>query len=49
MSNIAPHTADEDIVIYFQRPKNGGGEITHALIPNKGTAVVTFYEFEGIY
>lgn len=49
MSNIAPQTADEDIVIYFQRPKNGGGEITHALIPNKGTAVVTFYKNEGLY
>lgn len=49
VTNIAPQTTDEDIVIYFQRQRNGGGEISHVHIPSKGTAVVTFDENEGLY
>ena len=49
MTNLAPQTTDEDIVIYFQRQRNGGGEINHVHIPSKGTAVVTFDENEGLY
>lgn len=49
VTNIAPQTTDEDIVIYFQRQKNGGGEISHVHIPSKGTAVVTFDKNEGLY
>ena len=49
VTNIAPQTTDEDIVIYFQRQRNGGGEINHVHIPSKGTAVVTFDENEGLY
>lgn len=49
VTNIAPQTADEDIVIYFQRQRNRGGEINHVYIPSKGTAVVTFDEIEGLY
>lgn len=48
VSNIAPQTADEDVVIYFQRRKNGGGEIDYVHIPSKGTAVVTFDRDEGL-
>ncbi|KAJ7374749.1 positive regulation of interleukin-4-mediated signaling pathway [Desmophyllum pertusum] len=46
VSNIPPQTTDESIVIYFQRQKNGGGEIDHVHIPKKGTAVITFESSE---
>lgn len=49
VSNIAPSAEDEDIFIYFQRLKHGGGLISHLHIPDKGTAVVTFNENEGLY
>ena len=49
VSNIAPSAEDEDIPIYFQRLKHGGGQISHLHIPDKGTAVVTFDENEGLY
>ena len=48
VSNVAPQTADEAIVIHFQKRKNGGGEIDHVHIPNKGTAVITFESSEGL-
>ncbi|KAJ7374760.1 positive regulation of interleukin-4-mediated signaling pathway [Desmophyllum pertusum] len=46
VSNIPPQTTDESIVIYFQRQKNGGGEIDHVHIPKKGIAVITFESSE---
>lgn len=49
VSNIAPSAEDEDIFIYFQRLTHGGGLISHLHIPDKGTAVVTFNENEGLY
>ena len=49
MSNIAPSTQDVDIILHFQRVKYGGGGISHLHIPDKGTAVVTFDENEGLY
>ena len=47
VSNIAPQTADETIVIHFEKQKNGGGEIDHVHIPKDGTAVITFESSEG--
>ena len=47
VQNIPPDTAADSIVIYFQRQKNGGGEIDHVHIPEKGTAVITFENSEG--
>ena len=49
VSNIAPKTSDKDIVIYFQRQRNGGGDISRVRVPDKGTAVVTFDRKEGLY
>jgi len=46
VSNIPPTTTAENIVIHFQRQKNGGGEIDHVHIPKKGTAVITFESSE---
>jgi len=48
VSNIPPQTTAENIVIHFQRQKNGGGEIDHVHIPEKGTAVITFESSEGL-
>ena len=42
VTNIPLTTAPENILIYFQRQKNGGGEIDHVHIPKKRTAVITF-------
>jgi len=46
--NIPQQTTAENIVIHFQRQKNGGGEIDHVHIPEKGTAVITFESSEGL-
>ena len=48
VQNIPPDTAADGIVIHFQRQKNGGGEIDHVHIPEKGTAVITFESSEGL-
>ena len=48
VTNIASQTADKNIIIYFQRENNGGGEIDNVHIPQKGTAVVTFESNEGL-
>ena len=48
VQNIPPDTAADSIVIHFQRQKNGGGEIDHVHIPEKGTAVITFESSEGL-
>ena len=48
VSNIAPQTANEAIVIHFQKQKNGGGKIDHVHIPKEGTAVITFESSEGL-
>ena len=48
VTNISHQTSDAEIVIYFQRVKNGGGELDHVHIPQKGTAVVTFKSIKGM-
>lgn len=48
VTNIASQTASEDIIIYFQRKRIGGGDIDRVHIPQKGTAVVTFESNEGL-
>ena len=48
VQNIPPDTAADSIVIHFQRQNNGGGEIDHVHIPEKGTAVITFESSEGL-
>ncbi|XP_068724846.1 uncharacterized protein [Montipora capricornis] len=42
VTNISHQTSDSAIVIYFQQAKNGGGELDHVHIPQKGKAVITF-------
>ena len=48
VQNIPPNAAADSIVIHFQRQKNGGGEVDHVHIPEKGTAVITFESSEGL-
>lgn len=48
VTNIASQTADQNIIIYFQKKKNNGGEIDYVHIPKNGTAVVTFESNEGL-
>lgn len=48
VQNILPDATADDIFIHFQRSRNGGGEIDHVHIPEKGTAVITFQSSEGL-
>lgn len=41
------HTKSGDLIIHFQRWKNGGGDIEKIILSKKGTAVITFDEPEG--
>ena len=40
-------TKSEDLIIHFQRKKNGGGDIDSIIVSKKGTAVITFDNPEG--
>lgn len=47
MSNIPQQTTAEDIVIYFQKRRNGGGDIDHVYyITEKGSAVIVYDSIE---
>ena len=52
VKNIPPDATAVDVFIHFQQQKNtvknGGGEIDHVHIPEKGTAVITFESSEGL-
>ena len=37
----------EDLIIHFQRTKNGGGDINSIVISKRGAAVITFDSPEG--
>ena len=53
VKNIPPDATAVDVFIHFQQQKNtiknGGGEIDHVHIPEKGTAVITFESSEGLF
>ena len=40
-------TTPEDLIIHFQRKKNGGGDIESIAVGKRGTAVITFEKHEG--
>ena len=40
-------TTPEDLIIHFQRKRNGGGDIESIAVNNRGTAVITFEKPEG--
>ena len=47
VKNLSPLTKKEDVIIYFQRRRNGGGEVECVRLLKAGTAVVTFEKSEG--
>ena len=40
-------TTPEDLIIHFQRKKNGGGDVESIAVSKRGTAVITFEKPEG--
>ena len=50
VSNIPPEIRDEQLLIHFQRQKNGGGDIDRlCMIEADGNAVIIFDEADGKY
>ena len=47
VKNLSPSTSKEAIIIYFQRRRNGGGEVDGVCLRGEGVAVVTFEKEEG--
>ena len=47
VTGFNPATKSEDLIIHFQRKKNGGGDIDSIVISKKGTAVITFEDTKG--
>ena len=48
VSNLHDEATENSVKIYFQRKKNGGGEVTEVrMIPNSHEALVMFEEEEG--
>ena len=40
-------TTPEDLIIHFQRKRNGSGDIKSIAVSKRGTAVITFGKHEG--
>lgn len=47
VTGFHPATKSEDLIIHFQRRKNGGGDIERIILSKKGTAVITFDDPKG--
>ena len=47
VTGFRPTTRPEDLIIQFQRWKNGGGDIERIIFSKKGTAVITFDDPKG--
>lgn len=47
VTGYKPTTKCEDLIIHFQRTKNGGGDIGSIIISKQGVAVITFDNPEG--
>lgn len=48
ISNISPKITKEDVMIYFQKKKVGGGEVDAISMLEDGKAVVVFEKPEGL-
>ncbi|KAM4697941.1 protein mono-ADP-ribosyltransferase PARP14 [Rhinophrynus dorsalis] len=43
--NLPPNTSEDHIIIYFESPKNGGGQVQEAVMePEEDAALVTFHD-----
>lgn len=47
VTGIPKGTKAEDLVIHFQRSKNGGSDVDEIVMNNQGSAVITFDKAEG--
>ena len=47
VTGYKPTTKWEDLIIHFQRARNGGGDIDNIAISKQGAAVITFDKPEG--
>lgn len=47
VKSLPPSTSKQDLTIYFQSRKNGGGDIEELRFLDPGTAVLTFKEEKG--
>ena len=47
VTGYKPTTKSEDLIIHFQRTRNGGGDIDSIVISKRGVAVITFDDPEG--
>lgn len=47
VTGFQPTTKSENLVIHFQRTRNGGGDIDNIVISKRGAAVITFDSPEG--
>ena len=47
ITGFRPTTKSEDLLIHFQRSRNGGGDIDGIVISKRGAAVITFDSPEG--
>ncbi len=48
ISNISPKITKEDVMIYFQKKKVGGGEVDTVSMIEDGKAVIVFEKPEGL-
>lgn len=47
VTGYKPTTKSEDLIIHFQRTRNGGGDIDSIVVSKRGAAVITFDNPEG--
>ena len=47
VTGYKPTTKSDDLIIHFQRTRNGGGDIDSIVISKRGVAVITFDDPEG--
>ena len=47
VTSIPEGTTAEELIIHFQRRKNGGSEVDEIVMNNQGSAVITFDKAEG--
>lgn len=47
VKDLSPRSKKEDVIIHFQRKRNGGGEVDSVWMLGDGVAVVTFEKREG--
>ena len=48
ISNISAELRGDDIKIYFQKKRNGGGEVDNVFVLKDGKAVIVFEKAEGL-